>query len=404
MNIVGPLHIANVRILNPGKGTSVGDVLIREGRIAGLGKIDGAEARGAQRVDGQGRLLTPGLIDIHTHGLLHHLYALGRESLLAGAAALGRFGVTTVVPTIVPQMEKGWLEKLTEIAATIPLVRGACIPGLHLEGPFMAIKGSAAPTIPGDLGLLDEIISACRGRLAIMSLSPETPDILPVIHRLREKKILVFITHTRASAEQTERAIEAGAVHATHFYNVFYSPPEIDPGVRPVGAVEAVLGDRRVTVDFICDGIHVHPAAIRAAVAAKGFGGVTLITDSVVGAGLPPNVYDTPWGFQIRVREGDAPRTIPENYLSGSGLTMNRGIANLTQWLDLPPEQIWAMGTTNPARVLGLGRKGRIEVGADADLVLWAGDFQPARTWIGGEPSYIHPTSNGVHGSATGPS
>ena len=177
-----------------------------------------------------------------------------------------------------------------------------------------------------------------------MSISPDTENILPVIEWLKERDVAVFLTHTRASVEETEAAIEAGARHATHFYDVFYPPAEQDPGVRPVGAVEAVLADPRTTVDFIADGIHVHPTAIRAALAARGVESVSLITDSNVGAGLPPDVYDTPNGFRVRIEEGGAPRHETMGVLAGSALTMNRGMENLLGWIDLPPEQVWAMG------------------------------------------------------------
>jgi N-acetylglucosamine-6-phosphate deacetylase len=384
------LLITQVRIVVPGVGIVAGDVLVKDARIAALGKLEvgSSPAGGEIRVNGGGRLLTPGLIDVHTHGVMHHLYESGAEGLRGAAKVLGQFGVTTIVPTIVPRMEPGWLDRLAGIAEAVPEVRGVHVPGLHIEGPFVAIGGAACATVPGDLGLLEEILAAGRGHIAIMSVSPDTPNVIPVIRRLREKGVAVFFTHTRADVAQAEAAFEAGARHATHFYDVFYPPAEKDPGVRPVGVVEAALADPRVTVDFIADGVHVHPTAIRAAVAAKGYKGVTLISDSNVGAGLPPGVYDTPWGFQVRVREGDGARHVEKNTLAGSALTMNRGIANLLQWLDLPPEQVWAMGTSNPARLLGLERKGRMAAGADADLVLWDEDFTPAHTWVGGESTY----------------
>jgi N-acetylglucosamine-6-phosphate deacetylase len=128
--------------------------------------------------------------------------------------------------------------------------------------------------------------------------------------------------------------------------------------------------------------------AIRAAVAAKTFAGVVLITDSNIGAGLPPGVYETPWGYPVRVAPETAARHATKNTLAGSALTMDRGMANLLRWLDLPPEQVWAMGTLNPARVLGLERKGRLDVGADADLVLWNDDLTPAQTWVRGNCTY----------------
>jgi N-acetylglucosamine-6-phosphate deacetylase len=385
--------IRNVRALNPGVGIAGGDVLVRDGRILAVGDVSDAalaDVPGATAtvIDGIGRLLTPGLIDLHTHGIGHSLYESGPDGLRAAARELGRFGVTTVLPTIVPQIRDGWIERLGEIAAAIPSVRGVHIPGLHIEGPFMAVGGAACPTLPGDIALLDRILAACDDHIAVMSVSPDTPNIVSVIRRLREKNITVFLTHTRADVEQTEAALAAGATHATHFYDVFYPPDETDPGVRPVGAVEAILADPRVTVDFIADGVHVHPTAIRAAVAAKTWAGVTLITDSNIGAGMPPGVYETPWGYRIQVSAETAARHVEKKFLAGSALTMDRGMANLLRWLTLPPEQTWAMGTLNPARVIGLARKGRLEAGADADLVLWDADLRPAQTWLAGESTY----------------
>lgn len=382
------LLIRRVRLVRPGAGTTEGDVLVRGGRIIAAGEVPRPEAAAATTVvDGGGLLLTPGLIDVHTHGLLRSLYENppdGPEGLRGATAALARFGVTTVLPTIVPVPRTGWLERLAAIAAALPTVADAHLPGLHLEGPFMAVGGAACPTLPGDLGLLEELLAACAHRVSVMSVSPDAPGILPVIRRLRERGVVVFLTHTRAGVEATEAALDAGAVHATHFYDVFYPPAEADPGVRPAGAVEAILADPRASVDFIADGVHVHPTAIRAAVAAKTWRGVVLITDSNIGAGLPEGTYDTPWGYPVTVSAARAARHATQGFLAGSALTMDRGMANLLAWLRLPPDQVWAMGTLNPARLLGLERKGRLDPGADADLVLWDDDLRPARTWLGG--------------------
>ncbi|MBI3852092.1 MAG: amidohydrolase family protein [Verrucomicrobia bacterium] len=380
--------ITNVRIVEPGTRIYPGQLLIHERGIAAVGPTIAESPPDTTVVDGHGGWLTPGLIDVHTHGIMQYVYETGEAALHGAGAVLGRFGVTAVVPTVVPQIGRGFLEKLEQISNAVPSARGVRIVGLHLEGPFVAITGAACATVNGDIGLLVEMVAACRGRLKVMSVSPETPNILPIIRRLREQNIRVFLTHTRATPEQTLAAIDAGATHATHFYDVFPVPPETDPGVRPVGVVETVLADRRVTVDFIADGVHVHPMAIRAAVAAKGFQGVTLISDSNVGAGLPPGVYDTPWGYPVRVRDGDGARHAEKNFLAGSALTMDRGIANLLRWLDLPAEQVWAMGTANPARLLGLETQGTLEVGTAADLVLWNADLRPVKTWIDGECVY----------------
>jgi N-acetylglucosamine-6-phosphate deacetylase len=341
-----------------------------------------------QVVDGQGKLLTPGLIDVHTHGIHEFQYEANADSLRAGAKALARYGTTTAIPTLVPQKGPDMLEHIRVIADALPSVTGACMPGIHMEGPFMALAGAACPTMAGDLKVLDDIIAACRNRLMIMSISPEQENIIPVIERLRERGATVFMTHTRASAVQTQRAIDAGVTHATHFYDVFPIPEVTEPGVRPVGVVETVLANRRVSVDFIPDGVHVDPMAIRACFAAKGWRGVMGITDSNIGAGLEPGEYDTPWGFRVRVRQNDAARIVGNNFLAGSALTLNVGIRNLMTWLDVPPEQAWAMGTINQARLLGLAKKGTLAVGADADIVIWNEDLTPVKTWVGGELVY----------------
>jgi len=381
------LLIRSARIVEPGKRIFDGDVLVRDGRIDSTGTI-AATVQGAQVVEANGRLLTPGLIDIHTHGIKHSLYEGGVAGVRTAAQSLGQFGVTTVLPTLIPKITDAWFQLVGEIVAALPSIKEVNIPGLHIEGPFMAVGGAACPTLPGDLALLEKILGATNGLLAAMSLSPDAPDVIPVIQRLREKNIPVFLTHTRANAEQTEAALAAGARHATHFYDVFHAPAETDPGVRPVGAVEAILADPRASVDFIADGVHVHPTAIRAALAAKGWAGILLITDSNIGAGLPAWTYDTPWGFPIKVPPETAARHAVKNSLAGSALTMDRGMANLLKWLPLPAEQVWAMGTLNPARLLGLDRKGRLDAGADADLVLWNDDLTPANTWVNGNLVY----------------
>ena len=200
------------------------------------------------------------------------------------------------------------------------------------------------------------------------------------------------MTHTCASVEQTQAAIDAGARHATHFYDVFPVPVETETGVRPVGAVETILADERCSVDFICDGVHVDPMAIKAALRAKGWERVVAISDSNIGAGLSGGVYETSWGYSVRVQPNDAARIATPDHplfgkLAGSSLTMNAAMANVLRWLSLKPADAWALGTRNPASVIGLPSKGRIEVGADADLVQWdisAGNLRAVRTWVGG--------------------
>jgi len=382
--------IDRARLVTCGGTTGNGCVLIRGGRIAGINPT--TIPPGTLVVDAGGKRLTPGLIDLHTHGIGRWVYERGPDELLAAGPRLARYGTTTIVPTIVPDCSPAGLKRLRDLAACLPRIAGVCAPGLHLEGPFMALAGAACPTMPGHIKLLDALLDAGQGRVLAMSVSPETPRILPVIRRLRERGVAVFVTHTRATLRQAQAALGSGARHATHLFDVFPPPPEEEPGVRPPGTAELFLVDPRATVDLIADGCHVHPLLVQLAVRARGASGVSLVTDSNIGTGLPPGIYSTPWGYPVRVAPGRGARIADPHHasygaLAGSALTMNVGMANLLRWLDaLPPAQVWAMGTANPARVLGLRRKGRLAVGADADLVLWNNDLTPSAVWVGGTP------------------
>ena len=385
-----PLYIHNVRLVRPGESISTGSALIRDGRIEAL---DGPAPDGAVLLDGEGRLLSPGLIDLHTHGVGQFLYERSPEDILSASEFLPQFGTTCAMPTLYRVFDRGSLGHLAKLAAALDGARGTRFPGFHLEGPFLALPGAGAQCIPGDLALLDDLLSACDGKALAMSVSPDTPEIIPVIERLVEKGVVPLITHTRATVEQTCLAIDAGAIHGTHFYDVFPLPKESDGGVRACGAVESLLADSRCSVDFIADGVHVHPMAIRCALAAKGFEKVLLISDSNIGAGLPEGIHDTPWGFTVHVQEGRGARVADVDNpkfgtLAGSALTMDAGIRNLHAWLDIPSEQVWSMGTLNVATLFGLKDLGRMSTGAAADLVLWDDDLTVRKTWIRGELAF----------------
>lgn len=383
------LCIENVKLVLPGRKILRGRIVVEAGKIRSLGP-DADVPAGATVVQGNGRLLTPGLIDMHTHGFQTFLYERGPEDLLAAALELGRVGTTTILPTVVPNGSRDWLDKLARLESCLKDIRGTSIPGFHLEGPFMALRGAACELVPGDVGWLNELVAAAKNRITVMSISPDTPNIIPVIERLRELGIVAFVTHTCATVAQTQAAIDAGARHATHFYDVFPMGPVVDPGVRPAGVVETFLADSRATVDVIPDGCHVHPVVIQMAIQAKGWQGVSAITDSNIGAGLPPGEYPTPWGFPVRVEPGRGARNADKAHrgygtLAGSALTMDVAMSNLNKWIKLPSAKIWAMGTANPARVLGLKAKGNLVAGAEADLVLWDADKMAALTWVNGE-------------------
>jgi N-acetylglucosamine-6-phosphate deacetylase len=370
-------------------------VIVESGKIVDvLPGAGGAFADSDDLVDCRGGYLAPGYIDLHTHGLHQLRVDDGPDHLLGLCETFPKYGVTGFLPTVLPR-PKG--EDAVYVASLARCVsEGSQILGLHLEGPFLALPGAMPPSALGkaDPERVLKLIDAARPLRAIFSVSPDFEGILDLIPLMARNGTPVFATHTAAGVEQTQAAIDAGVRHATHFYDVFPCPSEKDPGVRPCGAVEAILADPRVSVDFILDGEHVHPVAVKLALKCKGPDGVSLITDSNVGAGLAPGVRYHFAGYDIIFEYDGGPARMTEDSpipggLAGSGLTLDRAVRNAVRLLGIDVPMAVRMASLNPAAVLGLDdSKGRIAQGYDADLVLLDGDLKVLRTWIGGVQRY----------------
>lgn len=370
-------------------GIVEGYLRIRQGMIFEIGV---GVPTGDNIVDLGDSYIVPGFIDLHMHGIHRYLVDNGVYDLSEICRILPQYGVTGFLPTVAPRPkgeDANFVETLSKAET-----KGAEILGFHMEGPFLKITGSlTSNAISGaDIDRVLSLIESANPFKAVFSISPDLEGIEGLIPTMAAGNTPVFMTHTAATVQQTQIAIGLGAKHATHFYDVFPCPAVKDPGVRPCGAVEAILADRRASVDFILDGVHADPVAVKMALACKsqGPGSVCLITDSNVGSGLEPGRFVFGDSGEIEFAYKGAPaRKTKDNTLAGSGLTMDQALRNAMNWLDISLPEAIRMVSANPAKVIGAdNRKGKLQVGYDADLVILDQQLNVVQTWIGGEIFY----------------
>lgn len=363
-----------------------GYLTIKGGKIIDVGE---SYPSGCGVIDLGDKYIIPGFIDMHIHGIHTFLADNGPQDLSSICRTLPQYGVTGFLPTIAPRPKGEDAAFLSHLAQTE--TSGAEILGFHLEGPFLKITGALGSNaiLDADLERVKSLIAAAKPFRSVFSISPDVEGIEHVIPVMAENNTPVFITHTTANVEETQRAIELGARHATHFYDVFPCPPVTEPGVRPCGAVEAILADERVSVDFILDGVHVDPVAVKMSLLAKGIGPgkVCLVTDANVGAGLEPGQFSFGNLGEISFAYKGAPaRSVKNNTLAGSGLTMDQALRNAVKWLNLDLVDAVKLLGYHPAKVLGVDhRKGLLFPGYDADFVVLSNDLEVVQTWINGK-------------------
>jgi N-acetylglucosamine-6-phosphate deacetylase len=378
-----PVALVNGRVLGdhgPREGLAV---LVEGGRIAAVVARDDPRVAAARRHDLRGHLLLPGFIDVQVNGGGGLLFndAPTVETLHGIAAAHRRFGTTGLLPTLITDTAAKMRAALDAVDAAIEQgVPG--ILGIHVEGPFLApgrkgIHDAALFRHPDadDLALL-----AARHRGKVMlTLAPEQVS-TDAIRTLVEAGVVVVAGHTAADYATTRAALDAGVSGFTHLYNAMTPLASREPGV-----VGAALDDSHSWCGLIVDGHHVHPAALRVAIAAKPRGKCVLVTDA-----MPPVGSDTPEyvlnGQTIVARDGICQSDA--GVLAGSALDMATGVRNLVEMVGLPLAEASRMASAYPAAWIGLERThGRIAAGYRADFAVLDDAFAVKETWIGGEPA-----------------
>ncbi len=266
-----------------------------------------------------------------THHALIELHVWGDPCVVARRVGPHTYFLSAVGPG---DLER-WRHQ--QVRQSLP---ATCL-GFHLEGPYLN------PTMAGALDWracrprvrvreLAALIEVGRGRVRMMTMAPELPGAIEGIRWLRRHGVVVSLGHTDATYAQARHAIDAGATSATHLFNRMRPWHHREPGV-----IGAVLDDKRVSMQLIADGVHVHPAAVRWAVRWAGPRRIILTTDNVAGAARAQ-----------RLRQRDGAYYTHRGTLAGSALTLPAAVRNIVRWTGVDVAQARAMATTQPARLL----------------------------------------------------
>jgi N-acetylglucosamine-6-phosphate deacetylase len=385
---------------------SPGTLVIDDDRVVEVLQGTRPASTGITHVDLHDHYIVPGFIDVHVHGVEGSDSLDGRGGVREMASRLPRFGVTAFCPTSIacaPDALAAFLASVRERRLQKDLSGARVLPA-HLESNFInpeyrgaqpeqclrrpptsSVAGEGSNREPRDQNytaedLLTEIDCA-RSDVGIVTLAPELDGALPLIDRLIAAGHRVSLGHSAATFEQGMAGITRGARGATHLFNRMPPFTHRDPGLAG-----AVLASDEVAAELICDGHHVHPAALRVAIAAKHPERVMAITDATAGAGLAVGSRATLGGRPITVR--DAGAYLDDGTLAGSVLTMDQAFSLLVGRVGLSLPDAVTMCATTPARELGLHGLGVIVAGALADLTVLDRDLAVAQTYVGGRLVY----------------
>lgn len=332
--------------------------------------------------DLDGALVIPGLVDIHVHGCAGADFSDGDYAgLVRMARYLARRGVTSFAPASMT-LPYDALDKAFHAAARLRregLADGARLMGIQMEGPFLSREKRGSQN-PAYLRLPDwdrflRLYDAAEGLLRIVDVAPELPGAVEFTRRASEK-CRVSVAHTAAGYDQAAAVFDAGATHLTHLFNAMSGIHHRHPG--PIGAASE---RESVTAELICDGIHVHPSAVR--MAFRLFPGrICLISDALRCCGMADGSYSL-GGQEILLSGGVARLT--GGAIAGSAADLYQCMRRAVSF-GIPREQaVWA-ATALPARVIGReSETGAIADGRAADFVICGGELEPEAVYLGGK-------------------
>ncbi|MBE2222057.1 MAG: N-acetylglucosamine-6-phosphate deacetylase [Anaerolineae bacterium] len=377
------LYIHNITLLTPEKTIADGAVVIENGRFTHIGTVLTDLPENATILDGNGRFLVPGFIDLQLNGAFGHDFTTNPETIWEVAAKLPRWGVTSFLPTIITsprsQIEKAQGVMQNGRSANF---QGAEPLGLHLEGPFLnpQKKGAHNPAYIRQPDLSWIADWSPETAVSLVTLAPEQPNALAMVEELASRGVVVSAGHSMATFVEAQAGFANGVRYGTHLYNAM--PPF---GHREPGLIGALLNTDEIVAGIIPDGIHAHPAMVKLAWDMKGPHGLNVVTDAMAALGMPPGTYPLN-DFEVTVTETEA--RLSDGTLAGSVLDMETAVSNLIRFTNCTLSEALATVTTTPARLLNLPDRGHIAPGFIADAVLLDADLKVDITICAGQIMY----------------
>lgn len=376
-------QIINGHILTPGGWLKDGSILLCDDRIVEVTNSDLAVI-GAKVVDARGMYIVPGFVAMNIHGAAGHDFKEGTEEAFRKAvAAHQRYGATTIFPTI-SSSPFSTIRQCAEVCERLMTEPGSPILGLHLEGPYLNPKMAGAmfsdvvknPDPEEYRSLIEE--TKCVRR---WDASPELPGAMAFARYLKEKGILVSITHTEAEFDLIREAYNTGFSHVAHFYNAmpgFHKRREY----KYEGTVESVYLMDGMTVEVIADGRHLPSTILRLVYKLKGVECTCLVTDALAYAA---NDGKQPDDSRIVIDNGVC-KLADHSALVGSIATSDQLIRTMVEKAKLPLEDAIRMASETPARLMGVyDRVGSLQKGKDADVLIIDRKLNVRQVWCKGQ-------------------
>lgn len=386
--------MTNGKVITPSDILEHKAVIIEDGRIIDITELSEIPSD-CGIIDAGGCYVAPGFIDLHTHGAGGADFMDGTvEAYLVAARMHATHGTTLLFPTTLTCSNEVLFKSfdLYDDACRIN-ADGAAFGGIHLEGPYFnpAMAGAQDPRYlcnptPTDY---NEILSR-TDKIVRWSAAPELPGADEFGKVLRDRGILAAFGHTNATFEECEMAFRNGFTHMNHFYSAMSSVVRRN-AYRYAGAVEYGYYNDAVTVEIICDGIHVPSSLLHLVRKIKGSDNIALITDSMRAAGMPegPSILGGLDSGQPVIVEDGVAKLMDRSAFAGSVATADRLVRTMVNLGEASLVDAVKMAATNPARIMGLSStKGSLEKGKDADIVIFGEDVDIRRTIIGGRTVY----------------